>query len=70
MPQGKNSELSVGLALERAAMDSNGQSLQVVIRAAEKMIGIEISTAWARESLVADGFTINEDMAESVTWPP
>ncbi|MHC4371914.1 MAG: hypothetical protein ACYSW8_30250 [Planctomycetota bacterium] len=51
-------------------MDSNGQSLQVVIRAAEKMIGIEISTAWARESLVADGFTINEDMAESVTWPP
>jgi hypothetical protein len=70
MPKGKNSELTVGLALRQAALDSNGQSLQVVIRAAEKAIGVEISNTWALESLLAEGFIIRQDTAKSVAWPP
>jgi hypothetical protein len=69
MPKGKNSELTVGLALAKAARDHDGQSLQVVIRAAEKAIGVEISNTWARESLLADGFIIRSDTAQSVVWP-
>jgi hypothetical protein len=69
MPKGKNSELTVGLALQQAVLDSDGQSLQVVIRAAEKTIGVEISNAWALESLTADGFIIRQDTAQSVVWP-
>jgi hypothetical protein len=66
---GKNSELTVGLALRQAAMDSNGQSLQVVIRAAEKVTGVEIGNQWARNSLLAEGFIINQDVIGVVTWP-
>jgi hypothetical protein len=69
MPKGKNSELTVGLALRQAAIDHNGQSLQTVIRAAEKVIGVEISNTWAMESLLAEGFIIRQDAAKSVVLP-
>ena len=68
MSQNQHSELSVASALRQAAMDSDGQSLQVVIRAAEKTIGVEISNTWALESLMADGFIIRQDTAKSVAW--
>jgi hypothetical protein len=69
MPEdNKHSELSVASALRRAALDSEGQSLQVVIRAAEAEMNLAINKEWASRSLLIDGFVINQDAAESVTW--